>query len=68
MKKDLRKEMPEVTKFIDAMRDAFGKEMIDAQVRKGMRGEPTFWARENGIEIGTKVIQTVDEKKGTQGK
>lgn len=47
--------MPMVAGFIDDMRAAFGKEMIDGQIRSGMRGEPVFWASENGREIGTPI-------------
>ncbi|WP_052451984.1 hypothetical protein [Noviherbaspirillum autotrophicum] len=47
--------MPTVTAFIDDLREAFGKEMIDGQIRRGIRGEPVFYACENGVEIGTKV-------------
>jgi hypothetical protein len=53
-KPDLRMEMPLVTAFIDSMREAFGKEMIDAQIRKGLKGSPAFHATENGHEIGTR--------------
>lgn len=49
----MRNEMPNVTAFIDAMREAFGKEMIDRQIKRGMRGEPVFYAKENGHEVGT---------------
>lgn len=51
--------MPQTAKWIDELREAFGKEEIDAQIRKGMKGEPTFWAKENGIEIGTKTRKKV---------
>lgn len=54
-KNSLRDEMPNVAAFIDDLREVFGKEMIDGQIRKGMRGEPVFWASENGHEIGTPV-------------
>jgi len=50
--------MPTCAAFIDSLRDVWGKEMIDAQIRKGMKGEPTFWASENGHEIGTRQVQT----------
>lgn len=53
-KKPLRDRMPTVARWIDELREAFGKEQIDAQIRAGMDGKRTFWARENGIEIGTK--------------
>lgn len=58
MTKSLRSEMPVVTDFIDALREAFGKEMIDAQIGKAVKnGEPTFWASENGHEIGVRDLQ-----------
>jgi hypothetical protein len=57
-KPSMRDQMPECAALIDSLRKAFGKEMIDAQIRKGMRGEPTFWATENGHEIGTRQVQT----------
>lgn len=56
---NLRDEMPEVTAFIDSMREAFGKDHIDYQIRRGMRGEPVFFAQENGRQIGTPVIKEV---------
>lgn len=53
----LRDQMPKVTQFIDELREAFGKEMIDTQIRKGMQGEGSFYARENGIEIGSRPVE-----------
>lgn len=53
----LRDKMPEVTAFIDSMREAFGKDHIDRQIRLGIRGEPVFYARENGHQIGTPVTK-----------
>lgn len=54
-KKPMRELMPSVAAFIDEMREAFGKEHIDGQIRKGMNGaKNTFYATENGHEIGTK--------------
>ena len=47
--------MPETAAFIDAMRDAFGPENINPSIKAGMDGQPTFWASENGQEIGTKA-------------
>ena len=55
-KKSMRTEMPNTAAFIDALRDAFGADMINDQIRKGMRGEPTFYANENGHELGTPWI------------
>lgn len=56
-KKNMRAEMPNTAAFIDALRNAFGTEMINEQIRKGMRGEPTFYAKENGHELGTPWMQ-----------
>lgn len=52
-KGSLRGEMPLTAAFIDSLREAFGADSIDAQIRRGMRGEPVFYASENGHEIGT---------------
>lgn len=49
---NLRSEMPVTAAFIDALRDAFGAEEINAQIRRGMRGETTFYAKKGGREIG----------------
>lgn len=51
--------MPTVAAFIDTLREVFGKEMIDAQIRQGLRGEPVFWASENGRTVGTRVSPDV---------
>lgn len=53
-KKTLRQQMPAVTAFIDDLRAAFGKEMIDGQIRKGIAGQPVFYAEENGHVVGTR--------------
>lgn len=50
----LRDAMPTVAAWIDDLRDAFGAEVIDGQIRKAVRdGLPTFHAVENGHEVGT---------------
>lgn len=54
-KKSMREDMPVVAALIDDLRATFGKEMIDRQIRKGINGQPTFWASENGHEVGTKA-------------
>lgn len=53
-KGSMREEMPVTAAWIDRMREAFGAEHIDGQIRKGMKGEPVFWASENGHTVGTK--------------
>lgn len=55
MSGSLREKMPETAAFIDAMREAFGAEMVHAQIRRGMRGEPTFYACENGMTVGSQL-------------
>lgn len=45
--------MPTVSAWIDELREAFGREVIHEAIRAGMNGQPTFYARENGIEVGT---------------
>ena len=52
-RKNLRESMPLVTAFIDELREVFGTEAINQSIRAGLDGQETFWARENGIEIGT---------------
>jgi hypothetical protein len=52
--KNLRAEMPQTAAFIDACREAFGAAEINASIRAGINGQPTFSASENGREIGTK--------------
>lgn len=52
-KPSMRDEMPAVAALIDSLRAAFGAAQIDAQIRLGMRGEPTFYASENGHIVGT---------------
>lgn len=49
--------MPEIAAFVESLADAFGREYIEDLVRRGQRGEPTFYASENGIEVGTRSPQ-----------
>lgn len=52
----LRDVMPQTAAFIDDLRDAFGADEINALIRGGMNGLPTFWACEGGIEVGTRAV------------
>lgn len=54
MTKPLRQTMPTVAAFIDDLREAFGAQIINDSIRAGINGQPAFWARENGHEIGTR--------------
>lgn len=50
----LRESMPETAAFIDALREVFGKDEINPQIRKGVGGIPgKFYATEGGNEVGT---------------
>jgi hypothetical protein len=46
--------MPEVADFVAAMRAEFGN-CIDEAIAGGRLGEDTFFARENGFTVGTRV-------------
>lgn len=50
----MRDKMPQTAAFIDTMRATFGVDGINDSIRRGMKGEATFWARENGHEVGTR--------------
>lgn len=67
-KKPMRQAMPTVAGWIDGLRAAFGAEMIDAAIRAGIDGQPTFYAAENGIEIGTRSQHGSAEAAGTARK
>lgn len=57
MSGSMRDRMPVSAAFIDEMRAVFGDADINTQLKRGMCGEPTFWAKEGGSEIGTKVSE-----------
>lgn len=54
MSKPLRKTMPETAAWIDTLRDTFGAESIEDAIRRGVAGEPTFYAVERRHDIGTR--------------
>lgn len=62
----LRDEMPITATFIDTMRATFGASGIDAAIRSGMKGQPSFWACENGREVGTKRAESTCYTRGDQ--
>ena len=47
----MRLAMPEVSAWIDALRDTFGAEVVTEWIRAG-RADGTFHASENGHEVG----------------
>ena len=58
--KNLRQTMPIVTAFIDECREAFGKDVVNQAIKAGIDGQETFWARENGIEVGTRMSRPIE--------
>ena len=56
--------MPTVAKFIDELREAFGKADIDAVIRAGLKPdcEPRlrFFASEGGQEVGQRYVPGVE--------
>lgn len=51
--KAARAAMPLVTAWIDDLRGAFGREVIDGLIRKAtVEGLPTFYASEGGRTVG----------------
>lgn len=53
----MRQVMPLTAAFIDAVRDAFGADCIDAAIRAGIKGEPDqFHATEAGQTVGTAFL------------
>lgn len=56
----LREKMPGVTAWIDSLREAFGKEMVDKMIRTGLR-DGTFWAVEKGLVVGNPPAAVLDK-------
>lgn len=52
-KANLRDQMPQVAALVDRFRITFGRANIDDVLRRGIKGEPVFYASENGHTIGT---------------
>jgi hypothetical protein len=49
----LREVMPVTAALIDEFRTVFGKDNIDDVLRRARKGEPVFFASENGHTFGT---------------
>lgn len=62
MTKPLRQTMPVTAAFIDNLRAAFGETDINAAIRAGLDGQPTFYAMEGEMEIGTKAPAEPEHK------
>jgi hypothetical protein len=51
---DLRQQMPETSKWVDAKRVELGKEYVNDCIRRALKGEPgLFYALERGHVLGT---------------
>jgi hypothetical protein len=48
----LREQMPVTAALIDEYRKVFGAASIDGVIRRAMKGEPVFYAQENGHTFG----------------
>lgn len=53
----MRDKMPRIAAAVDALRQQWGRENVDQLMRRGMRGEPVFFACENGHTVGTPLVQ-----------
>lgn len=65
-RRSVRNDMPKVMAWIDGLREAFGADLINGQVRAGMQGIPGFHASEAGHEIGTRPVQRGTEISAAQ--
>ena len=59
---NMREKMPTVASWIDELRKAFGTDEINQQIRRGMNGQPTFFAEEGCHRIGTPFDDPDPEK------
>ena len=53
----LRADMPFTAAIIDSWREAGEADMVNAAVRGGISGSGEFYAKENGIEIGSRPVE-----------
>ena len=49
---NMREQMPITAAWVDELRRVFGRDYIDRQIRRGLKGDGVFHATENGHEIG----------------
>jgi len=50
----LAEAMPQISAWVRQLREAFGDELMDDVIVRGRKGEPVFYASENGHAFGTK--------------
>lgn len=49
--------MPQTAEFIDVMREKFGEDDVNLQIKRSMKGGATFYAKENGHEFGVRDMR-----------
>lgn len=64
----MREQMPVIAALVDDLRAAFGADYINRIVSAGMRGEPVFWASENGHQVGTAPVEGTRVVKDEHGR
>jgi len=55
---NMREKMPLTAMFVDEMRAAFGTEMVNRQIKRGLAGQETFFAEEAGHRVGTETPES----------
>lgn len=60
VRKPVSHPMPEIAAFVADLKSAFGEREIDEAIRRGKAGEPTFYACENGLSVGTASLMETD--------
>ena len=59
VKQQIAEKMPGTAAFLEDLASVFGDSAVWPQVEKGLSGESTFFARENGIQAGTRDTGSV---------
>ncbi len=49
----MREKMPVINIWLEIQRQKHGRDRINNLVRRGMNGEPVFYAQEDGHRVGT---------------
>lgn len=59
VKQQIAEKMPGTAAFLEDLASVLGDDAVWPQVEKGLAGEPTFFARENGVQAGTRDTRAV---------
>jgi hypothetical protein len=60
----LAEAMPAISAWVSELRNAFGDDLMDDLIVRGRRGEPVFYASENGHSFGTKSSNNANVWRG----